>query len=255
MTIDHEAAFLDALNKIGTRKEEDAVLEKDADGERVTATVSTRAASAVSIRNLFKHPEAHAIVLDSVLLDRYGPEWLLWEPETLQVTVQADFGHTLSDLNLSKLQACKTLHLVDTFWENWEVFLWCCMPLNDEFPDFEVLQVPTVAQCAVAVDVAGRIRKDTPWSKEVKTFWSVVYRHEGLFVPIAPLDDVGLEVPEGLDVSLVRKKFEEAKRTRIHPPVRAPEDGQVLRLLVVHEYLEENSARVEAQLKAVSRVA
>lgn len=253
MTIDHEAAFLNALQKVG-KKEEETALEKDADGEHVTAAVTAAASTAVSLRNLFKHPESHAIVLDSVMLNHYGPEWLLWEPETIQITVQSDFGHTLSDLNLSKLQACKTLHLVDTFWETWEVFLWCCMPLNDEFPDFEVLQVPTVAQCAAAVDVAGRIRKDTPWSKEVKAFWSVVYRHEGLFVPIAPLDEVALEVPEGLDVPLVKKKFAEAKRTGVHPPVRAPEDGQVLRLLAVHEYLEANSARIEAQLKAVSRV-
>jgi len=136
---DYESAFLDALESIGAERQPPPAGEKEVVAEAPPA--------AVTAKNIWHHPDAHPIALDMFMLRQYGPEWLRWEPETLQHVVPEDFKTSaLSDMNLAKLQACKTLYLVDSFWERWEVFVVCLMPFNGVFPDFQVMQVPTVAQ-------------------------------------------------------------------------------------------------------------
>jgi hypothetical protein len=77
--------------------------------------------------NLFQHPDAHPFVLDLALLKKYGPEWMQWEQEVLEIRILADFHtKTLSDLNADKLMAVATLHLRDDFWKDWQVFRPTC---------------------------------------------------------------------------------------------------------------------------------
>src|SRR5580658_669600 len=137
----HETAFLEALQKLGIAPTPDPTVVESKDHELGTTSVPDP--GGVTAGNIWRHPDAHPIVLDLLLIRRYGPEWLLLEPETLQSIIPEDFGtQTLSDLNLSKLQACKTAHVVESFWQRWEVFTWCAMSFNGEFPDFEIMQVP-----------------------------------------------------------------------------------------------------------------
>jgi hypothetical protein len=149
----------------------------------------------ITAKNIFRHPAAQPLVLDLLLIDKYGALWLDWEYETLEHLIPRDFGiDRVSDLNMSKIQAVKTLHLSDTFWKRWEVFCWVAMPLNALFPDFKVMQVPTVYQCMLAVDTAKRIRGDVQWSDEICAYLAVVHRHDGVMIPQAPLDFVSVDV-------------------------------------------------------------
>lgn len=232
MAADHERAFLDALQSMGP--------EKVAESSSVTAA------------NIWRHPDAHPIALDMLMLRQYGPEWLGWEPETLGVLIPEDFKtETLSDLNLSKLQACKVLHLVDSFWHHWEVFLACLMPFNNEFPDFHVLQVPTVAQCLVACDVANRIRDDVAWSEEVRVFIAQVYHHDGIYAPMPPADFVSLTVPEVIDEKKVVERWPEVRASGRPPAGTSHEDEQLRRLLIANTFLEESRTRLNQQLRLI----
>lgn len=205
--------------------------------------------------NLFQHPDAHPIVLDVALLRQYGPEWMIWEPEILQLRVPQDFKTSgISDLNLEKIQAVKTMHFVDTFWENWEVFLWCLMPLNDAFPDFAWMQVPTVAQCLVAVDIANRIRTDVPWSQEIKTYLEVVWKFGNLFCKIPPVDFIDIEVPEVVDCEEVRRRWPEVRASGDRPSGSGIIDVQLQRMQLAYDYLEHNRARLRRQMSAVMDV-
>ena len=78
-------------------------------------------------------------MLDLVLLQKYGPEWMTWEPETLRLRVAHDFGQEIGDMSMHKIHAMKTLHFVDTYWESWEVFCWVTMAFNGVPPDFNVM--------------------------------------------------------------------------------------------------------------------
>jgi hypothetical protein len=247
-----ESAFREALEKLGIAQPPDpTVVDETLAKDREGGTTHVPDPGGVTVSNIWRHPDAHPIVLDLLLIRKYGPEWLMFEPETLQSAVPQDFGtQTLSDLNLSKLMACRALHAVETFWRQWEIFTWCSMPLNGEFPDFEVMQVPTVAQAMVAVDCANRIRTDVGWSDEMKTYLSILCQHEGLLVPIEPLDFVKVEGDFGVDLSAVRSRWPEV-RARGALMGETPEDEQLRRMLTARDFLEESRTRLRAQLLLV----
>ncbi len=212
--------------------------------------------SAVSLANVFRSPDSHPIVLDLMLLKKYGPEWLGWELETIVHRVQEDFRTpSISDINLEKLQACKALHLVDDFWTRWEVFLHCCAPFNGAFADFQSMQVPHVAECMVAVDIANRIRDDVGWSSEVKAFLSVVHRHDSILCPQPPLEFVTVDV-EGLplDCAEVTRRWPEVRASGRAPAGDSVEDEQLRRLLGSWAYLESMRQRLRSQLEILQHV-
>lgn len=206
----------------------------------------------VSRDNIFRHQHAHPIVLDVLLSQQYGPEWLVWEAETIEHRVPQDFKSTVSQLNLSKVQAVRTLHLVDSFWHRWEIFCWCCMPMNDIFPDFDVMQVPTVAQCVLSVDVANRVRDDMAWSDEMKAYLSMVHRHDEILVPQPPLEFVRVDT-DGfpIDVPDILKRWPDVRVLNRAPTGQTVEDEQLRRMLDVHQMLEASRYRLQQQLKQV----
>lgn len=210
----------------------------------------------VTVLNFFRHPDAHPLVLDLCLLKKYGPDFLVWEPETLELRIPQDFRTTeVSDLTLAKIQACRTLHLVDTYWERWEVFTWVTAALNGHFPDFENVQVPTVAQAAIAVSIANQIREDVEWSSEVKAFLSSVFRFEGIFHPIEPLDFVELDT-DGLvvDAEEVARLWPAVRDARRAPAEETVTNEQLRRLLLVQTALDENRSLLRTQLPLVQHV-
>lgn len=223
----------------------------------VRATVdSITKASNVSLANVFRNPDAHPLILDLMLLRKYQVDWLSWELETLLLRVQEDFKTpSIADVNVEKLQACKALHLVDDFWLKWEVFLHCCAPFNGAFADFQRMQVPTVAECMIAVDIANRIRDDVQWSDEVKGFLAAVHRHGGILCPQAPLDFVKVDV-EGLplDCEEVRRRWPEVRASGRAPSGESVEDEQLRRLLGSWADVEVARGRFRAQLEILQHV-
>lgn len=239
----YEDAFLNALRKLG------ASSALSPAGE----TTHVADPGGVTLANLWRHPDTHPVVLDLLLLQKYGVEWMLWEPETLELHVPEDFKtQALSDLNMAKIQACKTLHMVDTFWKQWEIFLPLTMVFNGEFPDFELMQVPTVAQCMVSVDVANRLRDDMSWSDEMKLVLASVCQYDGVLLPIPPLEFVSVDYAD-LPVNMfdVRSRWPAVRAAGVATGHETPEDEQLRRLLIANDYLEASRARLRQQLKMV----
>ena len=220
------------------------------DDSAVTVVHDEQIPSTVNAKNIFRHPDAHPLVLDLLLIDKYKEEWLGWEYETLEHVVPRDFGiDRISDLNLSKIQAMKTLHLVDTFWQRWEVFVWCTMPLNATFPDFHVMQVPDVLQCLVAADIARRVREDMEWSEEIKHYLEAVHLHDGILLPQPPLDFVEVDT-KGLPVNMgdVIDRWPVVRSSKKAPSGDTPEDEQLRRMLSIRAELERHRAQLRQQL-------
>jgi len=253
MPENYESAFHDALQKLGLAPPDPTVVEETIDKDKEEGTATVPDPGGVTVGNVWRHPDAHPLVLDLLLIQRFGPEWLTFEPETLQLLVPTEFHtQTLSDLNLSKLQACKTLHVSEVFWQRWECFTWLAMALNGEFPDFEVMQVPTVAQALVAADIATRVRTDVPWSPEVKAYLEQLHLHEGVLLSLPPLDFVHVPTSE-IDVSMdkLRSDWSDVRRKGVAPQGSTMEDEQLRRLLQVNQYLEESRSRLRVQIAMV----
>jgi hypothetical protein len=242
-----------ALQSANLLKVAEEVPDDDDDGETLTtedAIPSAVRPEAPRSQSLFQLHEAHPYVLDLFLLKRYGPEWLEWEPETLIARVGHDWRSGISPLNMQKLQAVKTLHFVDTFWQNWEVFTPCTTAFNNAMPDFEVMQIPTVAQCAVAVDIANRLRSEVSWSDEMKAYLEVVHKFDGVLCSIEPLEFVQIDVDAiDFDCGEVMRQWPSVRRTMQAPSDKTVTGEQLRRLLVVHETLLESRAALTTQLQ------
>jgi hypothetical protein len=211
--------------------------------------------SVVTLSNLFRHHDAHPIVLDLCLLKKYGSEWYIWETETLEHLISQDFHGQVSDLVMSKIQAVRTLHLVDSYWHDWEVFCWCTMPLSGIHPDFEVMQVPNVVQCMVSVDIANQIRTDVEWDHEVKSYLEMVHRHDEILVPQSPLDFVHLDTAGlVLDAREVRLLWSVVRKSDKMPTGETITAEQLRRMLVAHRALEESRVSMRNQLPLVQHV-
>jgi len=202
--------------------------------------------------NLFRHPDAHPLVLDMAMLQRYGPDWLTWEEDTIELRVEEDERYEMSAINLSKLEAVRTMHMVDSFWERWEVFVWCTMPMNGIFPDFESMQVPTVLQCMSAVHTASRIRTDVEWSTEVRTFLAQVHRHDEVLVPQEPLEFVVLDL-DGfpVDVKRIKELWPVVVKDKRLPEEDTVESEQLRRMLELYRDFEDGRAELRSQLEVV----
>lgn len=264
-----ERRFRDAVRQLGLTKESEAIIPSSlsnmddraqeqieaAQGDAATkSSVRPEAAPAkVALINIFQHPDAHPYVLDLLLLRKYGPDWMEWEPETLRLHILHDFPTTsVSDLAMSKLSAMKTLHYVGTYWTNWEVFLACTMPLNSLFPDFVHMQVPTVAQCAVSIETANRVRDDVQWSDELKAYLATVCKFDGIFCPPEPLDFVHVDAAAYVvDCEDVQKRWPDVRRTGAAPQGDGVVEEQLRRMLVVHQVLLENRDHLRQQLTAL----
>ena len=250
MAVNHESALLNVLQDVTIEPEtKEEHKEVGTDDSYIPPPPTT-----VTIKTLFSHPDSHPIVLDLALLTKYNAEWFEWEPETVQHRVSIDFGN-VSDLNISKIMAMKTLHVSDRFWEAWEVFVWCTMPLNGIFPDFEMMQVPSVAQCLVSVDIADRVRMDVHWSEEVKAFIEQVHLHDGIFVPQPPIDSVAVvDANLNFNIGDVKKRWPEVRSSQVVPSGSTPEAEQLRRMLMAFEYLEDSRQKLRAQLPLVGHV-
>jgi len=249
VTTPSERAFLDALESIRIKTAETAVVE-GLSHDKETAPSVLPMAGAVTKANIWQHPDAHPIALDLALVGRYGADWLEWEVETLQIIIPHDFNTpSLSDLNLEKIQACRTLHLVDSYWERWEVFLWCTMAFNGEFPDFRDMQIPAVGQVLVSCDIAARIRDDVAWSDEVKAFTASTYQHDDIYLALPPANFVSITAPDSVDPQALLKAWPDVRASGRAPTGSTILDEQLRRLLSVNEYLEESRARLQKQLE------
>jgi hypothetical protein len=246
--------FVEALHKLGLSKEAQAQDLEDDDVEEILETLGeedekVRLTEKAAI-NLFEHPDAHPYVLDLALLRKYGPVWMEWEVETLEMRIPQDFRTpSISDLNIEKLQAVKTLHYVDGFWNSWQVFLACVMPLNGLFPDFEVMQIPTSTQVTLAADIAGLIRNDVDWSDELKAYLGVVFKFDGIFCPIEPLDFVKTDAAgHPVDCEEIRRLWPSVRKSGKVPLAESVENEQLRRMLFIHRFLQADRRKLKAQL-------
>lgn len=138
-------------------------------------------------RNVFTHHDSHPLLLDMLLLKKYGPIWLTWESETVWDMIAKDFKQNVSASNASKIQAGKTCHLVETPWKAWEGFNPVCQSFNNNIPDFRSLQKPTPAQLILSVHLMNVVKKEE-FSLEVSKYIAACFLDAGIVYLPPPVD-------------------------------------------------------------------
>ena len=122
------------------------------------------------------------------LLDRFGPDWFVWEGDTLKKEISETFkGSSLSEHNWQKLQAVRTLTTTDGFWTEWEIFEKVIQALNNNIPRFDIAQRCTISQLMAGVDMVGNIR-DEEYGQEVLRYIAACAIDDGITYLPEPLD-------------------------------------------------------------------
>ena len=164
--------------------------------ERELEKTDTDFKTPLTLRNLFTHHDAHPLVLDLALIKAFQNDWLSWEPETLWTSIQTVFSTSISEHNRAKVQAIKTLHVVNAPWESWQVLEKILQALNNNIPQFESMQLPTLEQIYAGIDIMDTIRREE-FSDEVKNYLAAAVLNEDIFFVPPPLDflQMGISKP------------------------------------------------------------
>lgn len=117
----------------------------------------------------FVNPLVAASYLGEVLEEKYGSEWLDWEPETLWQMIKRDFVSDVHPVNKDKIGAVKTLLLVDDYWEQWNIFEKVTKAFNNQIPSFLMTEGCSPGEMAWSVEDSSRIRTDV-FTDEVSAY-------------------------------------------------------------------------------------
>jgi len=250
--MDHDAELLDILEKVGQQ----SVSTEAGD---TTPPPAVQKPSPVVRKTLFVHHDTHPVVYDVALLKEYGVEWFEWEAPTLWSEILRDFKvPSISDHAKTKIQAVKTLHISESFWTEWEVFGWITQALNNNIPDWQTMQRPSIGQMLNAIDIATMVRAGETFSSEVAGYMASCFLDEGvLYAP----EELKVAQPHidhyaavyGIEdyVGLVQGAQEKYLQVRGGAEVELHEnavDVQVAKLKVAWDYLSKRRAQLKEQL-------
>ncbi len=243
--------------------------------------------SRVTRGNFVSHHDTHPVIFSVVLTDKFGADWVEWEPEVLREEIEREFRHTVSTINWDIIQAVRTLLSTESPWENWVAFTAVSSALNNNIVDFHSLQQPTPAQLANTVEIFNLLNDDNSFSDEVIKFMAACCLHEDLVLVPEQLsfvqdavsqpryrceacDWVGDSRGEDTrcwhcgspkvtlflthDPEPVRKRLEELKpQLQDHAPFQVlderDEDIQIARLLMIAGYTSHRKRQLKEQLE------
>lgn len=149
----------------------------------------------VPTKDLWKHPEANAIVLILMLLDKYGQEYLSWHPETLKLTMLRD-GLEVSNKSWNKIMAGRVILNSPSPWRQWEVMHWVCRALCGETPNFVYLEEPELGHLVTGFEMMKIVDPKRATSTEVDKYIAAAFKAEGIpYIPF-PLDEAQRELED-----------------------------------------------------------
>ena len=157
-------------------------------GLDVTKAPAPVQASLEPIIRFFSFHDAHPVALTLVLMEKFGTEWLEWEPDTLRREILTTFRATsVSEQNWQKIQAVRVLTSTMGFWNEWHIFEKIIQALNNNVPRFDITQRCTLSQLMAGVDIANTIRRET-YNDETQRYVAACALDEGAVYLPAPLD-------------------------------------------------------------------
>lgn len=142
-----------------------------------------KTASVAEPSALYRDPDAHPLVLMLMVLDRYGPASMEWDPEVLRATMIRD-SYQVSGANWAKILAVRVLLASPSPWRQWEVFCWMARALAGFPPNFTYLEQPELGHLVVCVDLMKICDPTRETGLEVDKLVAATLRHEGhVFAP------------------------------------------------------------------------
>ncbi len=137
--------------------------------------------------NIWRHQDAHPLILVLMLLDKYGNDCIEWHPDVLKMTLDKD-KIQVSNTAWSKILATRVVLASPSPWRQWNAFHWISLALNGVSPNFVFFEKPEIGFMVVAADVMKICDPARQTSDDVDKFVAAVFRDDGLVFAPPPLD-------------------------------------------------------------------
>lgn len=160
------------------RRAEMACIDWQIERDKVADFVPESARVVVTATNIWRHPDAHPLVLLMLVLNRYGQDALDWEVETLRQTIEKD-GIQLSQSAWTKILAARLLLLSPSPWRQWNVFHLTARGLAGIAPNFHYLEEPDLGHLFLLADCMKITDPSRETSDEVDKYAAAALRQDG----------------------------------------------------------------------------
>jgi len=204
-----------------------------------------------SKRAAFAKASTHPLLLDLILVKEFKGDYLVWEPETLWKEIELTFGTTISELNKNKVQALRSCHVVDTPYEEWNVFEKVAVSFSNSIPKFDVMQKPSPHSCATAIENMQHIR-EKKISEEIYRYVAAILQDEGHAYGPGPLKPCNQYLKSYVSKELQKKVAAALKKNTIPTfDGTREEDVQVAKAMSIEDFVEFDSRRLLKQMNLV----
>lgn len=196
------------------------------------------------------HYKAHVVSIFDQMNEKYGEDWWDWEPETIRVTLDKDFGFEVSEDGENLLGALQLVLNTNQAHEHWHVFEKVGHAFNANVVDFSILQPLELDEIALTIDLLRRLRPKQEYLSEIPGYIAAVAKNSGVVYLPPDLFATGPDehIREGdtdAQVHLDQLNNDLGLKARIIPLWKAGKDGESLdekiqigRLREVKDYLE-----------------
>lgn len=129
-----------------------------------------------------------ATSLITLFLDVYGTEGFTWDPATIQLEIEQDFGVDIPAVNFDRLLTAINLHVTNTFFTSVPDFLRACVVLSGHEVSHRTMILPDAADLAWGITEGLFIAppedsEQDPFIPEITAYIGHVLDNEGILNP------------------------------------------------------------------------
>ena len=142
----------------------------------------------VDLKALITSSDTFVTTLITLLADRYGTEFLQWEPETIVMEVEDDFHVDLPQQALDKIMTGVAIMTTDDFFNSLPDFVQHCNVLSGDLYNPELWDPADSSEVAWGITEAMLLwppdgDTDSPFSEEIVAYIGKVLDDEGIMTP------------------------------------------------------------------------
>ena len=165
-------------------------------------------------REMWENPEADATVLLAMVLTKYGEEALDWDPLTIQMEIQDDFGVTPASECMDKICAMQIVMGTGDFFQRVDAFRNIVNTIANGQPFFQTFTPLQAEEIAITIATVGMNRDMIPFAPSVQELVRLSLKGDGYG------ED---EFPQIMSCIFDRKPSERAVREQLTDLIGRPE--------------------------------
>jgi len=130
-------------------------------------------------REMWENPEADATVLNAMVLAKYGEQALEWDPVTIQMEIQDDFGVTPAREAMDKICAMQIVMGTGDFFGRVDAFRNIVNTIANGQPFFQTFTPLQAEEIAIALATVGMNRDMIPFAPAVQELVRLSLKGDG----------------------------------------------------------------------------